>query len=329
MAIVTVFNHKGGVGKTTVAFNLGLMLGELQNKVLLVDLDPQANLTALALDEQRFESLYTRDEAWTIAAAFRPLVSGSGDYEAREPVKIRDNVYLIPGDIRLAEFESLLPVSWTESLAGQERGFRITSAIYRLLKEASSSKECRYTICDVGPNIGALNRAIITSTDYLIVPVSSDLFSLRAIDTVGQSIVLWHNEWLRARQGVPRSLPFEIPHGSPRFLGYIIQQFGIYGGRPASAYRHWHDRLEPAIQEGITAPLGAVGLVEVGDATDLKLADIQNFHSLAPNAQRNHKAIFELDATEALGQHQYTVSKAREIYQHLATKVMSRTQAGP
>lgn len=76
-------------------------------------------------------------------------------------------------------------------MAGQERGFRTTSAIYRLIGEIAGAYQCSFAICDIGPNIGALDRAVITTTDYLIVPVSSDLFSIRAVDTVGQSIVQW------------------------------------------------------------------------------------------------------------------------------------------
>jgi chromosome partitioning protein len=138
MDLVTIFNHKGGVGKTTLAFNLGLALGQLGKRVLLADLDPQSNLTSLALKDEEFEDLYEHNR-WTIASAFSPLISGQGDFVQDEAKNIRDNVFLIPGDIKLIEFEGLLSSSWTESLAGMERGFRITSAIYRLLRAVGES----------------------------------------------------------------------------------------------------------------------------------------------------------------------------------------------
>ncbi|BCV26000.1 ParA family protein [Gelria sp. Kuro-4] len=324
MQVITIFNHKGGVGKTTVAFNLGLALGKLGKRVLLADLDPQANLTALAIPENDLFSIYGEDAGWTIAMAVRPLISGEGDFVASAPQEIRHNVLLVPGDIRLADFESLLPSSWTESLAGQERGFRVTSAIYRLLHTLSRQHGCDLVICDVGPNIGALNRAIIASSDFLMLPVSSDLFSLRALETVGKSVVEWVKQWRRARGGVPQKLGFDIPRGSPVFLGYVVQQFGVYGGRPAAAYRHWQERLEPALISGVVTPLQEMGLVR--DSLDsLKLANIRDFHSLAPKAQQTCKAIFELDSSEAPGQHINTVAEASQVFEDLATKVIVKT----
>jgi hypothetical protein len=110
----------------------------------------------------------------------------------------------------------------------------------------------------------------------------------------------------------------------PRFLGYIVHQFGIYGGRPASAYRHWQQQIEPAITEGIIEPLQYRGLVRNND-NGLKLADIRDYHALAPKAQESHKAIFELDTREAPGTHIHTVEDANRSFINLSNVIITRT----
>ncbi|WET78993.1 AAA family ATPase [Amycolatopsis sp. QT-25] len=129
---IAFFDHKGGVGKTTMLFDVAIEMGRLGRKVLMVDLDAQANLTAITLEEERLSRLYPpppKISPETVAGAFAPLVGGSGDVATPSALEVRpDRVWLRPGDIQLSAFEAILPSAWTESLAGNERGFRVTSA---------------------------------------------------------------------------------------------------------------------------------------------------------------------------------------------------------
>lgn len=325
MKTITVFNHKGGVGKTSVVFSLGLALGRAGKKVLLVDLDPQANLSALALDDDTFEDLYD-DGEWTVATALQPLVSGSGDIQLGDVYRVRKNVFLVPGDIRLAEFESILPQSITEALAGQERGFRITSAVFRLIQLLGNTHGVDYVLCDVGPNIGALNQVILTASDYFLVPVSCDLFSLRALDTVGKSVAKWVDAWAAATSRAGKGFGFALPAGTPQFLGYVQQHFGIYREKATKAFGHWQERIPPAMDAGVIKPLREIALAGPGAPEAFHLADIRDYHSLAPRAQQSHKAVFELDSAEAVGQHQETVSDAWATYFHLAERIVADTK---
>ena len=151
MKIVSFFNHKGGVGKTTIVFNAAIALGEIGHKVLLIDADAQSNLTAAALPEERVEAALANDS--TLWAALSPLVSGSGDIVAMEPTKIRDAIWLLPGDIRLSHFEAICPQGWTEALAGAARGYRVTSALHRLINQLGSTVEADLVFVDLGPNV--------------------------------------------------------------------------------------------------------------------------------------------------------------------------------
>jgi chromosome partitioning protein len=134
MKTIAFFNHKGGVGKTTMLFNAAVEMGRLNKRVLMVDFDAQANLTAISLPDYQLISLYTPDaDLLSVAHAFAPLVSGSGDVKTPEAIEVRPgSVWLVPGDIRLSDFEGIMPSAWTEALAGNERGFRVTSAPFRL-----------------------------------------------------------------------------------------------------------------------------------------------------------------------------------------------------
>src|SRR5690348_4126849 len=121
---IAFFNHKGGVGKTTMLFNSAVEMGRLGKRVLMVDLDAQANLTAISLPDSPLAALYPPAPAVgaaTVAGAFAPLVSGAGDVATPPALEVRPGqVWLLPGDIQLSTFESILPNAWTESLAGNE-----------------------------------------------------------------------------------------------------------------------------------------------------------------------------------------------------------------
>lgn len=332
MQTIAFFNHKGGVGKTTMLFNSAIEMARLGKRVLMVDLDAQANLTAISISDDRLDALYDPDEdALTVGHAFAPLVSGSGDMEAPEAIDVRDSkVWLAPGDIRLSEFEAILPGAWTEALAGNERGFRVTSAPYRLIQEMGDIVDADYAFVDLGPNVGALNRAVLLASDYLIVPLAADLFSLRALPSVGGSLAQWVAQWNTAKSVAPR-LGFDIPVGLPKMLGYVSQQFNIYRGEATNAFSSWIARMPEGIKDGLLAPLertddGRGGTLADPAATHgAKVGDLKNFHSLVPHAQTLRKAIFELTADEVVRGGQVTrARKSEEQFRELCDAIINR-----
>jgi cellulose biosynthesis protein BcsQ len=219
MKTVAFFNHKGGVGKTTLLFNVAVALGELGRRVIIVDADAQANVTALALSEENYQRCVDDNE--TIWNSFSPLVSGAGDILKMSPSQIRENVWILPGDIRLSNFEAICPVGWTEALAGEERGFRVTSAAYRLLLALQQVVDAEVVIVDLGPNVNALNRSILISVDGFVVPLAPDLFSIMALPSVGNSLKRWINQWKTAKTNIPPQLEIQLPKGVPSPVGYL------------------------------------------------------------------------------------------------------------
>jgi len=108
---IALFNHKGGVSKTTTAFNLGWMLASKGHRVVMVDADPQCNLSGLVLGykgQNEFEKFYETQPQRNIRAGLAPAFeSRPKEIEAIDcvPVVGNDNLFLLPGHIRLSEYE--------------------------------------------------------------------------------------------------------------------------------------------------------------------------------------------------------------------------------
>lgn len=332
MQTIAFFNHKGGVGKTTMLFNTAIEMGRLGKKVLMVDFDAQANLTAIALDDERLDRLYEQGaDALTVAHAFAPLVAGSGDVYPPEAQEVREGaVWLAAGDIRLSDFEAILPSAWTEALAGNERGFRVTSAPHRLIQGLGEAVDADYVFVDLGPNVGALNRAVLLASDYLIVPLASDLFSLRALPSVGGSLDTWIKQWATAQTVMPH-IPFVIPAGRPKVLGYVSQQFNIYRGEATMAFSRWIERMPEALDEGLLGPLRnhpdgrGETLADPAASQGHALAELKNFHSLVPHAQTLRQAIFELRTDDVVRGAQVTRARqSEEQFKELCERIIAR-----
>ncbi len=134
--VIAFFNNKGGVGKTSLVYHLSWMYTELGRRVLVSDLDPQANLTAAFIDEDRLEELWPDGEhPATVSGAIDPLLRGTGDILERPHLEqVGEQLYLQVGDLALARFEDELSQQWPLCLDGKERAFRVISAFWRLLQ---------------------------------------------------------------------------------------------------------------------------------------------------------------------------------------------------
>jgi chromosome partitioning protein len=146
------------------------------------------------------------------------------------------------GDLLLSDFDGELSNAWTQILAGQERGYRVTSAIYRLINEFAVQNSIDYILIDLGPNLGSLNRAILLGCDHFIVPMIPDLFSLRGSQNLGRVFADWIRIYEQSRLRIG-ALPFNVPNGKPVFSGYVLQQFNVYRTRKTKAYQNWGDQI--------------------------------------------------------------------------------------
>ena len=195
---LTLFNHKGGVGKTTLTVNLAFALAKMGSTVLLVDSDPQCNLTSYLVDADVVDNwLDESDEksGKTIWSALRPVVEAGKDIKLIKPHERANGVYLLAGDIRLSDYELALQQSWIDCFQRKIRGFVETVALSKLVGLCSAEVGADFVLYDVGPNIGPLNRAILLDCDFFVVPAACDYFSTRALKTLGHSISSWIRDW--------------------------------------------------------------------------------------------------------------------------------------
>src|SRR5579862_2990540 len=110
MKKLALFNHKGGVGKTTLTINIADALADAGKTVLIVDADPQCNITSFYIDEPELEELLGESndhgsEA-TLWSAVKPVVEGRGGIIAIPEWQIDNRpIYLLPGDVLLSDYE--------------------------------------------------------------------------------------------------------------------------------------------------------------------------------------------------------------------------------
>ncbi|MDN3936635.1 AAA family ATPase [Arthrobacter sp. YD4] len=325
MKTVSFFNHKGGVGKTTLLFNVGLAMAKHGKTVLFIDADAQTNLTGAALSSDKYEEVLNRKA--TIYNALEPVIKTIGEPNFVEPVKIRDGAYLLPGDIRLSEFEEVLPAAWTDSIAGIYQGFQRTTAVDRLTRHLAAQVGADYVLVDLGPSVGALNRVVMLGSDGFVVPLAPDLFSLTALPSVGKSVHRWVEEWRTAKQsaartGVADDLPYDLPAGTPSPLGYVSQQFASYRSAPAAAFQRWIDKIPQTYESGVVGPLRSAGVTI--PAASARLGEVKNLSSLVPMAQQKNLAVFELTGSEARGSQYTRAQDTLKLFKDLSDRIVTR-----
>lgn len=323
MKTLAFFNNKGGVGKTTLAYHLAWMLSDLGRKVLVLDLDPQANLTSMFLSEDRLEQIWdanvTTDQS--IMGALEPLVRGLGDIREPHVERINPRLYLVPGDLGLAGFESELSEAWGKCLDRLEPAFRKISAFHRIAEVAATKVGADIVIMDVGPNFGAINRSALVTATHVLVPLAPDLFSLQGLRNLGPTLRKWREEWAdrKARNPAPE---LSLPSGQIHPIGYVILQFGIRDSRPVKAYDRWLTKIPDTYHRSVLdAPQPGLSLSSDSDCLGL----VKHYRSLVPLAMEAHKPIFHLKAADgAIGAHYEAVQHCAAAFTDLAGKVSDR-----
>jgi chromosome partitioning protein len=326
MKSISFFNNKGGVGKTTSLYHVGYKLEQMGYKVLFVDCDPQCNLTSHVCKFELIEEFWKKDDS-TIYDAIKPIITGSGDVEYIEPYKVpKRNIWIYPGDLLLSEFDSILSEAWTQVLARQERGFRVTSAIYRLFNNFATNMQIDYVLIDLGPNLGSLNRSLLLSCGNFIVPLIPDLFSLRGSQNLGRTLSNWVEDWTDSLSRTKTELNFDLPQSTPHFAGYIVAQFNEYRKRPVKAWLRWEKEIPQYIEDYVYKPLVS-DHINVDIESKFKIGQVKNYNSLIPKAQAELKPIFELTSSDGIiGDHHKYVRSCGESFEELVDNIIQRVK---
>jgi chromosome partitioning protein len=324
MKTIAFFNNKGGVGKTTTVYHIAWMLSELGHKVLAVDLDPQSNLSSMFLSRERMEEIVLDEtQHLTILDAIAPIAEGE-PYKPVHLERITENLNLLIGNLYLSSFEDKLSDAWTKCLAGDPFAFKVTSVFKTLFIDAASRCAAEWVLVDIGPNLGAMNRTIIVSTDYIVLPVAADLFSLQGIKNIGKTIREWEAQWDKRKGEYKKEDKSAIPSGKMTPIGYLIMQYTARESRPVKSYLRWADRIPEVYQEYVCGA-GRTQQIEIDNDTNC-LAQLKHYHSLLPMAMEAHKPIFLLKPADgAIGAHFQAVRRSYTDFQKLTQKIISAT----
>lgn len=328
MKAIAFFNNKGGVGKTTLAYHVAWMLGELGLTVLAADLDPQANLTSMFLDEEAIEALWWprvhTDKANTIYASVDELKRGLGDISEVEQCVIAnsDRLFLVPGDLGLSDFEGDLAEQWPKCLDRDERAFRVTTSFFRIILRASEETKADVVLIDVGPNLGAINRTALLAADYVVIPLGPDIFSLQGLRNMGPRLRAWRRAWEERKKKNPRC-DLALPPGTMQPIGYVTMRHSVRRDRPAAWFGKWMARMPEAylrdvLDDKCTTPPSA-------QLDPNCLGQMKDYKSLMPMAQEANKPMFLLKPADgAIGGHQSAVTNCYQDFERLSREIARR-----
>ena len=322
MKTIAFFNNKGGVGKTSLVYHLAWMLGELGHRVIAADMDPQANLTGMFLKEDRLAEIWRDATRKTIEGDIAPLFKGTGDITAEPHVeKIAERIGLLVGDLALSNREGELSERWSKCLDGEERAFRVTTAFARLITSAGKQFEADLALLDVGPNLGAINRAALIASDHVIIPLAPDLFSLQGLGNAGAALRDWRSAWGRRIAEKPEGLDIGLPRGDMEPIGYIVMRHSVRLDRPVQAFQRWMDKIPTEYRRSVlrtrdpkTPPI---------DTDEHLLAHLKDYRSLMPIARETNKPMFMLKPADGvIGAQQRAVVTCFEDFRVLAQKII-------
>jgi cellulose biosynthesis protein BcsQ len=320
---IAFFNNKGGVGKTSLVYHLAWMFSDLGVSVVAADLDPQANLSSMFLDDERLEVLWPETGArGTVFGALRAVIVGTGDVGVPHVERISENLGLLVGDLELTSAEDELNAQWPKALDKSERAFRVLSAPWRLLRAAAQESHAELVLIDVGPSLGAINRAVLIGAEHVVIPLAPDLYSLQGLRNLGPRLATWRNEWA---ERVPKnpSREVDLPSGEMRPAGYVVMQHAVRRDRPTKAYNTWIERVPRYYSHYV------LGAADAGTPTiesdPACLATLKHYRSLMPLAQEAQKPMFHLKAADgAIAGHAQAVRACYDDFRRLARTIAER-----
>ncbi len=344
---IALFNHKGGVSKTTTTFNLGWMLASKGKRVILADTDPQCNLTGMALgeatedDEARIENIYnTHSNIKTgLAPAFESQPKAIEAVDCL-PIQGRDGLFLLPGHVGFAEYEVTLGIA--QELSGSIHALKnLPGSINDLLDKTAAKFSADYILIDMSPSLGAINQNLLMTSNFFLVPTTADFFSVMAIDSLSKILPKWYT-WAKAASSLQilRDATYPFPDVTLRFLGTIVQNYRIIRGKETAAFQKWIERIEQAVSTKLAPILRNSNMLlpdqiyterEIGP--NFTLTKISNFNSLIALSQEHRTPVYDLTPAQlrqtgvVLEANRKKQDEFRTTFSDLADKIIKLTSA--
>lgn len=305
---ISLFNHKGGVSKTTTAFNLGWKIASKGKRVLLVDCDPQCNLTGMVLgfkDADELEKVYSGEGIRNIKEGLAPA------FESRpariepvicEPVEGNGDLFLLPGHIGLAEYEVTLGIA--QELSGSLVTLQnLPGALRHLFQLTAEDYGADIVIIDMSPSLGPINQNLLMTSEFFLVPMAPDYFSVMATDSLATVIPKW-NGWRKSASSIAalQNATYPFPDIPPKFLGTVVQKYRLRAHQSASAaFQKWIDEIKQGVKDKLVPALASCDMM-LGEseyaAVDLApgepILQMSDFNSLIALSQKHKAPVFGL-----------------------------------
>lgn len=312
--IINLFNHKGGVSKTTTVFNLSWMLGTLGKRVVMADFDPQCNLTGMVLGYQGVddqETAYKSDPPNNIKDALAPAFESKPKQIAGADcltVPGNPNLLLLPGHIGLAEYETTLGIA--QELSGSLLALRnLPGSLRYMLDQTAEKHHADYVFVDMSPSLGPINQNLLMTGDHFIVPLHPDYFSSMALSSLAKTLPRW-KAWANTAHGIEvlRSADYPFPEPKATYIGAIIQKYRPRRGGASSAFQRWIDQLTKGLETELVPSLVRAGLLDVAtfkakSGTDpwKPIMEVADFNSQIALSQEHQVPVYAL-APDKIGQ---------------------------
>lgn len=363
MFSISIFNNKGGVGKTTLSFHFAHALAVLGKKVLIVDLDPQCNLTILSMNDAKLFSIWDQEEKYmpdfgafedldldkrskllsksrSTHFLLKAVEDGQTDFlEVPPPVSLGPRIAILPGRLTLHSFEDKIGERWANSYKGDPLAIRTITQVRNIAIRYAEEYEYDFIIYDTSPSLGMLNRVILSMADGFIIPCLPDKFSLYGIKNIGSALQRWKAEFdiILSLQGTARKTLF--PERFVRFLGYTIYNARPYRQKPplnkwdlAAGHFNFAKEIPDTIKQSI--PQEIRGHLSEGDLDEpIGGTSVMHTHNTLPNlSQKYHAPMWELPDRQDLSQsdkntfriNRQTYEDTKEKYTTFANSVMDR-----
>jgi chromosome partitioning protein len=323
MKTIAFFNNKKGSGKTSLVYHLAWMYAELEVDVITVDLDPQADLTSLLLDEKGAAKIWPEQgQAKSLLEAIQPALKGGGDIKEPYIERISERLGLIAGDLGLSVYEDQFSNAWQGCAAGNEEAFRVMSAFYRMIKLAAEVHKPGIVFIDVGPNLGAITRAAMITADYVIIPLLYDFYWRPELKSLGPRLRQWRKEW-KERLGKTPDSTLQLPSGVMKAVGYIPMLHSAPRGHLYDDYRTSMKQIPGEYRKHVLDEPPRVFREILEDP--YCLAVINHYISLIQMAIDTGKPMFHLKPADgAIGSHAAAVRDCFEEFKALAVKIAGK-----
>lgn len=348
MKIISLFNNKGGVGKSTLAFHLSNILAEMGHKTLIIDLDPQCNVTVCGMAEEPLHKMWGEEDDFiedfgttvnkmsqsdydeflksprTIHFLLKPTEDGQGELSNYPPpVPLRPNLDLIPGRLTIHKYENKISERWNGAYSGDPLAIRTITKIRTIAEDYAKIHNYEFVIIDTSPSLGSLNKVIISTVDGFLIPALPDMFSMYGIRNIGSALSQWNKEFKTLYGLISEDKRKQFPQNFVRFLGYTIYNAKKYTGATqwdlAQAHFNYAQQIPKTIEEFISSDVRD-HLTREQANEPIGLTAVMHSHNTLPNMVQKYKCpIWRIPSLSMLDpEDRATITGNRAIYE--ATK---------